>query len=119
MKNSAENAVTIAKHYFELSNNRNLEAIEKLLTDSTTYSSQNTGVYLGRSQIMEMKRSFYGNFKEMHWDVASVEEIRPGVILLKFTFTGKTLKNEDVSRPGFEYVIVYKGKIQHIEVRNS
>lgn len=112
-------AIEIAEHYFKLSNARNLEEIVKLLTDSSTYSSQNTGVYIGVSQIMEMKRKFYGSFKEMHWDVSSVEEVRPGVVLFDFVFTGTTVGGEDIRRPGLEYVIVHNNKLQHIEVRNK
>lgn len=109
----------LAEKYFELSNERDLSSIQELLTDTTTYSSQNTGVYLGIDQIMEMKRSFYGNFEEMNWDVHSVKEIRPGVILFDFTFKGKTKDGDEVVRPGDEYVIVKAGKIQHVEVRNK
>ena len=111
-------AVQIAKHYFDLSNNGNLEEIEKLFTPSSTYSSSNTGVYLGADQIMEMQRGFFANFETIGWDVHSVEEVKPGVILFDFTFSGKTLAGEEVRRPGLEYVVVYNGKLQHVEVRN-
>lgn len=112
-------AFTLAKHYFELSNQRDLPALQNLLTASTTYSSQNTGVHLGVEQIMKMKREFYGSFKEMNWEIHTVQEIRPGVVEFDFTFSGTTLEGEEVVRPGIEYVIVYDGKLQHIEVRNK
>ena len=90
-----------------------------MLTDSTTYSSQNTGVYLGISDIMQMKHTFYGSFKEMNWDVHSVKEVRNGVVLFDFTFFGTTNDGEEITRPGLEYVIIHNEKLQHIEVRNK
>jgi len=117
MKNTS--AIEIAKLYFTLSNQRNLKEIKTLLTDTTTYSSPNVGVFLGKEQIMEMKYKFYDEFKEMKWSTSSVEEIRPGVILFNFTFTGITNRDEKVVRSGLEYVIVKNGKLQHIEVRNE
>ena len=38
-------AMEIAKHYFELSNQQKLDEIEALFTRSSIYSSENTGVY--------------------------------------------------------------------------
>ncbi len=109
----------IAQQYFELSNQRNLPAIKELLTDASTYSSANTGVYLGVEQIMEMKEAFYGSFSEMHWEVHEVREERPGVVKFDFTFSGIKTDGEKIERPGIEYVIVYERKIQHVEVRNQ
>lgn len=109
----------LAEHYFELSNQRDLESIEKLLDESTTYSSINTGVFLGREQIMQMKQSFYSSFKDMNWKIHSIVEERPAVILFDFTFTGTTNESKSVTREGLEYVIVYDNKLQHIEVRNK
>jgi hypothetical protein len=115
----AMKTLEIAKKYFELSNNRDLVGIEQMLQDSTTYSSPNVGVFLGKDQIMEMKRNFYGSFKDLNWNVKSVEELRPGVILFDFVFTGTTNDGEKVERLGLEYVIVKDGKLQHIDVRNK
>ena len=112
-------SVQLAKRYFELSNDGKLADIKQLFTPSSTYSSENTGVYLGAEQIMEMQTSFFATFETMHWDVHSVEEVRPGVVLFDFIFSGTTLDGEQVHRPGKEYVIVYAGKLQHIEVRNK
>jgi hypothetical protein len=36
-------SLKIAKHYFDLSNKSDFDSISLLFTDSTTYSSQNTG----------------------------------------------------------------------------
>ena len=115
---SKGNAVELAQRYFDLSNQGNLAEIEKLFTSSSTYSSANTGVYLGVDQIMDMQAAFFAGFETLAWDVHQVEEIRPGVVLFDFTFSGKTLDGETVVRPGLEYVIVYHGKLQHVDVRN-
>ncbi len=112
-------AIEIAENYFDLSNQRNLEEIEMLLTENSTYSSPNTGVFVGVDQIMKMKHEFYGGFKKMQWLVNSVEELRPGVIEFDFIFSGTTLDDEEVTRPGTEYVIIKDEKLLHIEVRNK
>lgn len=112
-------AVQLAKRYFELSNNRKLAEIKKLFTPSSTYSSMNTGLYLGADQIMEMQSEFFANFEALRWEVHSVRAVKPGVILFDFTFSGETLNGETIRRPGWEYVVVYNGKIQHVEVRNK
>lgn len=90
-----------------------------MLTNNSTYSSSNTGVYLGIKQIMEMKRVFYGSFTHMHWEVHNMEETRPGVVKVDFTFSGTKTNGEKIERPGIEYVIVHEQKLQHIEVRNK
>ena len=48
----------IAQEYFELSNQADLTSIEKMFTNTSTYSSVNTGVFYGRQQIMDMVRPF-------------------------------------------------------------
>lgn len=108
-----------AQEYFEHSNDRDLESVEKMLTETATYSSPNVGVFLGKEQIMEMKREFYGSFTDMNWDVHSAEETKSGVVLFDFTFTGTKIDGEKVERPGLEYVIVKDGLVQHVEVRNK
>ena len=115
----SKSVLETAKEYFEHSNKRDLESIEKMLTDNTTYSSPNVGVFLGKEQIMEMKRGFYRSFTDMHWDIHSVEEAKLGVVLFDFTFIGTKTDGEKIGRPGLEYVIVKDGLLQHIEVRNK
>ena len=112
-------AVQLAKRYFDLSNEGKLEDIKKLFTPSSTYSSANTGVYLGADQIMDMQTKFFAGFETMGWDVHSVNAVKPGIVLFDFTFSGNTLDGEVVHRSGWEYVIVYNSKIQHVEVRNK
>jgi hypothetical protein len=108
-----------AKLYFELSNQSSFAGIEKLFTDTTTYSSQTTGVYSGRKDIMAMQQAFHDKFLSLKWHVNSVEEVKPGVILFDYNFTGELPSGEKVESSGLEYVIVYEGKIQHIEIRNK
>ena len=113
------NAVELAKYHFDLSNEGNLADIKNLFTSSSTYSSANTGVYLGADQIMEMQAKFFASFETMGWDIHSVEEVKPGVVLFDFTFTGVTFNGESISRPGLEYVVIFNDKLQHVEVRNK
>ena len=112
-------ALRLAKNYFDLSNKGKLADIKKLFTPSSTYSSANTGVYLGADQIMDMQTKFFAGFEKMSWHVSNVKEIKPGIVLFDFIFSGKTLSGETIHRSGQEYVIVYNGKIQHIEVHNK
>lgn len=109
----------IAKRYFELSNKSDFSGMEKLFTNSTTYSSQTTGIYLGRNDIIAMQRAFRGKFSLLHWQVNSVKEMKPGVVLFDYDFVGEMPSGEKTEGSGLEYVIVYEGKIQHIEIRNK
>ncbi len=109
----------LANQYFKLSNDGNLTEIQTLLTPSSTYSSVSTGVYLGADQIMQMQNDFYALFETMHWDIHHAEVVKPGIVLFDFTFTGTKLDGETIHREGLEYVIIFDGKIQHIEVRNK
>ena len=112
-------AKSLAKRYFELSNQRKLDDIKQLFTASSTYSSTNTGVYLGADNIMAMQSKFFAGFKTMHWEILCLDEVNPGVVYLDFIFTGQTTDGEAVERTGEEYVVVYNGKLQHVEVRNK
>lgn len=112
-------ALEIAKHYFELSNKSDFAGIEKLFTDTTTYSSQATGLYLGRTDIMAMQRAFHDKFSSLHWSVNSVKEVKSGIVMFDYDFVGEFPNGEKIESSGLEYIIVYKGKIQHIEIRNK
>ena len=111
--------IEIAKKYFDLANKGNLESIEEMFTDSSTYSSQNTGVFLGKTSIMKMMEPFFSSFNSLRWDVLNVEEISDGVILFDFILNGEKNTGETVSIKGIEYVIIFNQKIQHIDVRNK
>lgn len=109
----------IAKHYFELSNQSDFANISTLFTPATTYSSQNTGLYLGKDDIIAMQKSFHGKFSSLKWRVNSVEEVKPGIILFDYDFSAETPDGEQIKSSGLEYVIIHDGKIQHIEIRNK
>ena len=109
----------VAQKYFDLSNEHEMAQIEEMLSDDTTYSSTTTGVYLGRQDIMEMQRYFHGSFTTLHWDVISVNEVRPGVVLFDFHLTGERENGETIDSEGLEYIIVKDGRSRHIEVRGK
>lgn len=112
-------ALQIAQHYFELSNKSDLDNIAKLFTNTTTYSSQTTGVYLGVDDIIAMQRTFHGKFAALHWQVNSAYEVKPGIVLFDFDFTGRLPSGKEIKSSGLEYVIVQNRKIQHVEIRNK
>jgi len=112
-------ALEIARRYFELSNQSKIDQIEKLLVESSTYSSQNSGIFLGATNIVTMQRRFHSSFKNLHWQILSVEEVSPGIVLFNFVLKGNKKSGETINVEGLEYVIVFNGKIQHIEVRNK
>ena len=111
------NALTTARKFFTLANSRDLLNIEKLFTDTTTYSPQNEGVYFGVTQIMEAFRTFYGEYKTLQWDIVTSKEIRPGVVFFEYVFRGVTTAGKDVDLPGVAYVISSNERVQHIELR--
>lgn len=113
------NAKDIALHYFDLSNKSDFEDIEELLTDTTTYSSQTTGLYLGRKDIIKMQRAFHRSFTSLRWSINSVDEPKSGIVLVDYNFVAEKADGQVISGSGVEYVIVYNGKIQHIEIRNK
>ncbi len=106
--------IEIAKRYFDLSNKSDLENVEKMFRESSTYSSQNTGIFLGKESIMKMMNSFFDSFKILFWEVKSIEEVSENIFLFDFIFHWeKILKN------GLEYVVIFDKKIQHIEINNK
>ena len=111
--------IQIAQRYFDLSNTGNIDEIAQLFTDSSTYSSQNTGVFLGKEQIIKMQRVFHNSHKNLNWKINSVNETSPGIVLFDFDLTGVKPSGEKFCVSGLEYVIVYNEKIQHVEIRNK
>ena len=108
-----------AELYFRLSNKSDFEGIAKLLNDSTTYSSQNTGLYVGKEEIIKMQKTFHGAFSSLKWAVESVNEIKPGVVMFEYTFSATKPDGEKIKSSGLEYIVVNDDKILHIEVRNK
>jgi len=112
-------ALKVAKLYFELSNKSDFDGIEDLFINSTTYSSQTTGMYLGRNDILAMQKAFHSKFSSLKWHANSVEEVKPGIVLFDYDFVGELPSGEKTESSGLEYVIIYKGRIQHIEIRSK
>lgn len=111
-------ALVTAKEYFDLSNARDLEGIANIFAEDATYSSDNTGLYYGKNDIMTMINGFFSSFSELNWVVHSIEEKTPHIVEMDFTFTGKDQNGSDVERRGLESLIIVDGKIRHIEMRN-
>ena len=112
-------AIEVAKHYFELSNQRKLDEIKRLFRPSSTYSSETAGVFLGVDRIMQMQAEFFAAYEELHWQVQQMQEIDPGIVLFEFTFSGVTHEGATIRREGLETLIIFEGKIQHVEVRKK
>lgn len=109
----------IAKRYFELSNKSDFNGISELFIPTTTYSSQNTGLYLGKDNIIAMQKTFHDKFSSLRWRINSAEEVKPGIIRFDYDFLAETPNGEKIEGSGLEYVIVHDGKIQHIEIHNK
>ncbi len=112
-------ALALAYQYFDLSNTSDMQGIAALMSPSTTYSSANTGLYLGVSEIIAMQRAFHASFERLRWTILEAQEIRPGIIQIHFSFEGIKLNGENIKTKGLEHILVYNQKIQHIEVRNT
>ena len=107
------------QHYFDLSNNRNLEKVFKLFALEATYSSDNTGLHFGISDIRDMMQSFFDHYPELHWEIHSIQETTPQIIELDFTLRGTDTRGEKIIRPGIERIVVVSEQLRHIEVRNT
>lgn len=112
-------SLEIANRYFDLSNKSDFDGIGKLLTETTTYSSQTTGFYLGRDDILTMQQAFHARFATLKWTVKSVEEVKPGIVLFDYDFAGKPHNGEKIETSGSEHIIVYQNKIRHVEIRSK
>ncbi len=112
-------ALEIAQLYFHLSNNSDFNEIKNLFTDSTTYSSQNTGLFLGVESIQAMQKDFHNKFSSLHWTINSIEKVKTGIILVDYNFVAQSKSGDEVKSSGFEYIVVHNDKILHIEIRNK
>jgi hypothetical protein len=110
--------IAIAKRYFELSNNRELNSIPKLFCNEIIYSSDNTGVYFGKDNVMQMMDTFFSKFKFLNWKINSIELIKD--LTVEIYFILKTVDNEgnEFEKKGIERLIIYDHLIKYIEVRN-
>lgn len=111
------NPLEIANYYVKLSNDSNFEEITKLFCESSTYRSGKGELFLGVDDIMSMQRLHHGMFIKLEWVVSSVSEIKPGIVHFTFHFKGETKTGEEVENSGLEDVVIFDGKIQHIQVQ--
>ena len=109
--------LAIARHYFELSNDSNFAGISKLFCESSTFRSGKGELFLGVNNIMAMQRAHHGSYARLEWAVKSVSEVKPGIVHFAFDFKGETQTGEQVEYSGFEDVIVFGGKIQHVQIQ--
>jgi plastocyanin len=114
LKNS--DVLRLAKTYFTFANDRDLSSIQAMLTDSTSFSDDN-GVYLGGSQIMEMHRTFFARYKSAYWDVSEIDVSQPGIARVNFVFYGVDHNNQSVEESGVAYIIAKDDILKHIELR--
>lgn len=109
-------SIEIAQQYFELSNRSDFDKIKLLFTETSTYRSGSSELFLGVKDIMAMQRSYHESFVSLMWQIKAINEIKPGIILIEFSFKGKTKTGEIVVYSGLESIIFYDKKIQHIDV---
>jgi hypothetical protein len=112
-------SIQLTQHYFDLSNAGRLDDIRRLFSKSSTYSSANTGLYLGVDDIMQMQQAFFARFSTLRWTMHTIEEIKPGIVLVDFTLNGVAHDGDVIAVDGLESVVVYNQLIQHIEIRNK
>lgn len=117
-KYTSMNNIEVAQYYFDVSNESDFKKIASLFTDSSTYSSQNTGLYLWVDQIIAMQKPFHDSFETLCWEVTSISEEKPGIICAYFDFSWVKKNWETLQFSGIEHIIVYGDKIQHIEIKN-
>ena len=109
----------VAKKYFDLSNDSNFSEIAKLFTDTTVYTSQNTGEYIGADDIITMQKAFHGKFIKLNWTVNSINEINRSVYLFDYSFKGVKKDGDEMTSNGLEYITVKNKKIERVEIINK
>jgi len=108
--------INIAQLYFDWSNLSDFDRIQSLFKDNTTYKSGSGEMFIGVEDIMAMQRSYHLSFKSLNWHINSINEIKPGIILIDFDFKAESLQGNHDSYSGLETLIVSQEKIQHIDV---
>lgn len=117
MENIDQSSKTITQLYFELSNAGNLSAIQALIIPEATYSSANTGLYYGITDIMAMMTAFFKSHQRLKWQVDSINALTDYITEVNFTCESTDKTGQSVTRTGVERVVVVDGLIRHIEVR--
>ena len=109
-------ALVLAKQYFQLSNEQDLDTIESLFLNTSTYSS-GQGLFFGKLDIMRMMRTFFESHQSLHWTIEATKELTPHIAEIEFSFLGQSAEGEKIQRRGLERIVVHNDSIQHIEVR--
>ncbi len=115
MKSKAEQ---IARTYFNLSNSGDLDKITQLIQADATYSSDNTGLYYGVRDIMQMMQGFFNAHISINWHIEQLECLSEHIIEIKFTCQSTNHNGIKTARMGTERLVIDNDKIRHIEVRN-
>jgi len=113
-----DNIIEIAEKYFDMSNERKLDLIPNLFHSEIVYSSDNTGLYFGRDNVMEMMTSFFNKFKLLNWKIDSIDRIKDCIVEIRFTLSMVDLTGTKITKEGIERIIIIDNLIRHIEVRN-
>jgi len=117
MENNDQSSKAITQLYFNLSNEGNLSAIQALIIPEATYSSVNTGLYYGITDIMDMMESYFKSHKSLDWRIDSIHALTDYITEVKFTCNSIDSTGKAVKRQGVERLVVVDGLIRHIEVR--
>ena len=110
--------IEIAHQNFAHSNKSDLASIAELFTDTTIYSSENTGTFLGKDNIIEMQREFHTQYAYVNWEIISTSEIEDGKFLFDIRFKRKTFEGDSFVSKVQEVVTIDDNKILEIEIRN-
>lgn len=109
-------ALSLATIYFDYSNQSNMDLIENLFSEKATYYSANLGFFIGKKEIIAMQSAFHGQYQSLQWTIDSIDEIKPNVVEIAFSFQGVLNNGTEQDRQGSEHILVYNGLIQHIAV---
>jgi len=78
--------ISCARHYVELSNAHQLDAIFDQFHPDAVYLSTTTGEARGRAAIAGMMRAFFARFPDVHWETGPYELEADGQTV-RFRFT--------------------------------
>ncbi len=117
MQDIENSTQAITQLYFELSNAGNLSAIEALIYPQATYSSANTGLYYGVTDIMTMMTAFFKSQHSLKWHIDSITALTEYITEVHFTCNSTDTSGKATERTGVERIVVVGGLIRHIEVR--
>ncbi len=110
--------IEIAQKYFEYSNMSDFNKITELFSETSTYSSQNTWLYLWVVSIIEMQKRFHGSYEYLNWNIINIKEEKPWIVKIDFEFNG--IKDWwKIEFSAIEYLVILDGIIQHVEIKNK